>query len=512
MKLLNVELFRRKQVTVCLLLVLSCCFFSHALMGVESKSNGDINVYEKKQLFIFPMVCNNHISSERKDFLENQLYKMFVIDFKRIDYCSIKAEDTIDSFLQDAHAYILKNIKSITTKRLQPDGKFKEEMVTAEDLLKTTENAFVLVPVIDSLKKEAVCKKNSTDYIYTMYVHFDIYSTKTKEKLKTLQINNKTNLLGSLASISGGFEVDNSDLAGLPEETQKDEETFRSSSTGLFVVLKKQLKEMPEFRITAALSKVNHTSFGFDMGKDSSIKIDHRYKTYVTTADGKQKMTGFGKIRTVADSSSEAQILIGHPTEGDQVMEEPKVGINVTAGLGVMPCNIALSDSYNDYAVTGSHMCLLLGLEYELGPVIGASELYAGLNLRLGSPAFAPTSFIIYGDKYVAQVIVNAGVIKKFYFRRFALQLGGFLGVHAASIAELHSDYDKITGGSIGFTLNSQLEIMIAPSVSAYGGINLDVYPNPAELDVDGDTYDFPKGASWKAVGLGLNFGLKVTL
>jgi len=476
-------------------------------------TNGDLKSYERKSLFIFPILINNNISSSlindaRKDFLLHQMFKMFVLDFRRIDSFNVSSDDSIDAFLQDTHSYIEKNVKDITLKRLEPDGKLKEAVLTSDSLIKTTEDSFVLVPFLDFVEREVVQGDKTASYIYNMYVHFDIYKTKTKEKIKTLRINNKKNWIGALASFTGSLQVDNSDLYGLPEEEKKDEESFRDSIAGLFTVLKKQLKEIPEFCITAELSMVKRSKFGFDMGNDTGIKIDERYKTYVKHADGRKKMTGFGKIRTVKGSYSEAQILIGKPTEGDQVIEDPKIGINAIGAYGIMPLQIAmpLDGIYAIDIVGGTHKCLFFGLEYEMGPTLGWSEYYTALNLRIGAPA--PTSF--WGNYYtVSQVIINLGVVKKMYLKRLALNLGGFFGVHNAAITDSYSN--ETSGTSIGFTANAGLEFMVTPSLSAFGAFTLDYYPNPATLEYNNNEEDFPDGWQWNSIGLSMNFGVKVT-
>lgn len=499
---------RNKKIFIGLVFFFSLtCFSVFALTGNGTNSDDDLKIYEKKTLFIFPILHSSNISptllsNERKDFVLNQMYKMFVLDFKRIDFYDVKADESIDSFLQDAHSYIVKNIKQITVKRMQPDGKFNEAVVTEEEILKTTENSFALVPFIDSIKAEPL---SSGGYVYNMYLHFDVYSTKTKAKIKTLLINNDKNLLGILSSTTGSLLVDNSDLDGLPEEVQKDEKSFRNSMAGLFAVLKKQLKEMPEFCITAELSMVSNSAFGFDMGEDTGIHIDHRYKTVVHQSDGKKKMTGFGKIRKVKKSYSEAQILIGKPQEGDQVIEEPKVGINIAGGFGVAPLHIAISSGD---VVSGSHKCLFLGAEYELGPITNMSEWYTTFNLRIGLPS--PEKYF-YEQVKVSQILLNLGVVKKIYLKRLALNFGGFIGFNSATLT--YNIYNEMKGSSIGFTMNAGLEFMITPSLSAFGGFNLDMYPNPSELeDEDGYKYDFPDGYAWNARGLSLNFGVKVTM
>lgn len=504
----NLKRYGSKNVLFCLILFVSLtCFFSYDLNANESTNGntGDLKIYEKKSLFIFPVLNNADIDTSvlndrRQQFLTGLMYQMFVTDFRRIDFFDVKSDLSIDTFLQDAQSYVRKNIKHITALRLQPDGKFKEAMVTSEELLKTTENSFALVPFIDSIERRVVKGKKSTGYSYDIYVHFDVYSTKTKEKISTLRINNKRNVIGILASFTGSLMLDHSDLEGLPEEEKKDEKSFRNAIAGLYTVLKKDMKEMPEFKLMGALSRVSRSSFGFDMGHDTGIKIDHRYKTYVSKANGDRKMTGFGKIRKVKDTYSEAQILIGRPQEGDQMEEDPKVGINIVGAFGTAPLHINLGDD----VVVGSHSCLFLGAEYELGPGLGLSEWYFALNLRMGLPKPEEQ----FAAATVSQVFLNLGMLKKIYFRRFALNLAGYVGAHGASVT---STWEEINGSSVGFTLNAALEVMLTPSISAYGGINLDFYPNPSKYKVDDYEDEFPPYGEWNAKGLSFNFGAKVT-
>jgi hypothetical protein len=514
----NLKSYRSKGMLFSLILFFSLsCIFSNTLMGndqggsKEKQGNevGQLKTYQQKSLFIFPLLCNNSISSgvlndQRKQFMAHQLYKMFVTDFKRINFYDVKSDDTIDNFLQDAQSYIRKNVKHITALRMNDDGKFKEAMVTGADLFKTMGNSFALVPYIDSVESKVVKDDDSTRYRYNMYIHFDIYNTMTKERLKTLKINNKKNILGSLASVTGSMQVDNSDLEGMSERRKQDEESFRNATAGLYTILKKELRRMPQFSIMATLSQVSASKFGFDMGKDTGIKIDHRYRTYVSKADGSKKMTGFGKIRKVKTGYSEAQTLIGKPQEGDQVMEDPKVGINLVAGYATAPLQISMG---NGDIVSGLQPCALVGIEYGVGSLLKVSELYTALHLRVGAPKADETFTLGYDSG--TQIIVDFGLLKKFYLRRFSLNIGGYVGYHSADVTIAE---EEITGAGFGFTLNAGLEIMLSPSFGLYGAANYDMYPNPSKLkDQDDDEYDFPTGWEWNAKGLSFNLGAKVT-
>ncbi|MCP4155812.1 MAG: hypothetical protein GY757_49260 [bacterium] len=505
--------FKSLVITTVLLFIVLCRL---PIAAEVQYATGELKEYERKSLFIFPINYNQDINSriltpERLDFVAHQLHKMFVNDFRRISFYGIKLKDSFDTFLEDADGFIHTNAREISALRMTVNETFKEAMVTAEDLKKTIENSYAVVPCIDSVEKKIVKGKKSTSTIYNMYIHFDIYKTKTKEKIATLNINNKRNILGALASVTGGYQVDNSDLAGLPKNVRKDEISFRDALAGLFTVLKKDMKSMPEFRIVGTLSMVSGAKFGFNMGNDTGIKIDHRYRTYVTKANGRSKLTGFGKIRKVEEAYCEAQTLIGKPQEGDQVREDPKVGINVVGGFGVAPLQIG---SEEDDFVAGSHMCVFLGVEYELGPIFGMSETYTTFNLRMGLPK--PEK--LYDDFIdVSQIFLNLGITKKIYWKRLALNIGGEIGIHSASLRLKSSYYDieweEMKGSGFGFSLHGGMEILITPSISAYGILQLDFYPNPSKLtDEDDYEHTLEDDANWNAKGIGLNFGIKVTL
>jgi|GEM_PF-1390713 len=479
----------------------------------EPPAPGELKTYERKSLFIFPILYSkatgaNALSAKRQWFLKEQMEKMFAEDFGRIDAYDVKAKKSIDVFLKDAHAFMENNSKEITGRRKTVDGKLQEALVDSKDIRKTVENSFAIVPFIDSVEKEVVKGEKSTDYVYNMYIHFDVYETSTKQKLKTLKINNKKNVLGVLSSVTGSFQVDNSDLEGLPEGVRKDEESFRNAIAGLLAVLKKKVKEMEQFRISAVLTTLTGTRFGFGMGHDTGIKIDQRYKAFVTKDDGSRKMTAFGKIRKVEASASEAQILIGRPEEGDQVEEDPKVGINVSGGFGLVPLKITL-DGY--VIASGLNPCLSLGAEYELGPILKISELYATLNLRIGLPG---TEEEFANDMSISQVFYALGVTKKFYWRRLALNVGGEFGAHAATITSTSYRYffDEAKASGMGFSIHAGAEILISPSISAYGRLNLDMYPTPTTYEEDGYELTMSTSDEWNAAGISMNLGIKVAL
>lgn len=472
-------------------------------------SKGKLEVYEKKTLFIFPVVYGPEIdhgviSDSRKHYLKELLHYMFVIDFKRINYYSLNAESSVDTFLVDAQAYIRNNIREISTRRLQPDGKLNEEMVTEQDLLKTSENSFLLVPYIDSIERKTIGGGDCENYEYYAYLHFDVYSTKEKLKIGSFPINNENNIIGMLASGISAPVLSLGELEHLSKSQKNDELSFRKVMGKLFTVLKNKLKQMPQFRLKGELTFVGASTFGFDMGRDNGIRIDERYKTWVTKENGQKNMTGFGKIRKVKESFSEAQTLIGSPEEGDQLEEDPKLGVTILGGYGMAPITLRINGIN---VSSGPHTCILFGLEYELGPSLGLSEWYSILNFRVGSPKQEHGSYSKYNS--MAHLLVNIGLLKRFCFGRFSLNFSGALGLNNVV---LKKSWSEISGSGIGFTFKSSLEMLLTPEFSLYGGCVLDFYANPGKIKIDNFKEDFPSGWEWNARGLSINVGAKLTI
>lgn len=477
----------------------------------------ELTKYERKTLFIFPVqyapAATGEMNRDREVFVEKQLYKMFVADFKRVDFFDVN-KGSLQSFLDNAAAFVRANVRDIAAQRMEADGKFKEAMVTADDLIKTLNHSYAAVPYIDSIEVQTKEKKVKnvkgetevyTTYTYNMSMHFDIYSTETKEKIHTLKANNKTSIMGALMSGFGGFQVDNSDLKDLPREEREKQENFRSSVAGLFEIVKKDMRNTPEFTISAVVTMIGGGKFGFDYGKDSGIKIDHRYKTFTYTADGKMKMKSFGKVRKVDEAKSEAQILIGSAEEGDQAKEDGKLGLNITAGFGFT--TIKWEDHYFHLinpslpvveVTNAMHPSLSIGVEYGLGPITNISELYFTMNGRMimmkdEYDANVMGTDIVYEPEFSTYVI-DAGVMKKFYLNRIGVNIGASVGYFMITNTFNYnpSMVWEYKGSGIGATIRGGAEFLVTPEIAVFGNLQYDIYSSPTnwELTVNGETVD----------------------
>lgn len=432
----------------------------------------ELQKYERKTLFLFPVqyaaAAADDVNDFRQQWAERQLYQMFVRDFKRIDFYDVQG-GTLEEFLNNADAFIKANAQQIAASRMEVDGRFKEALVTLDDLLRNIEHSYALVPVVDAIKETQKTDKNGrTMIVYDMKMHFDVYSTAKKEKIYTFTgdtdvlfsslgktgtvikdigslfmpettkgledlSNSLSATFSSFASLAGKYKLDLTDLGSMSKEDRERESSYRVSFAGLYYGIKNDLQKVPEFSFASIVTTVADGRFGFDAGKDIGIKIDDRFKTYVYTETGDLKFKSFGKVRRVGEQESLSQILIGEPEEGDQVKEDPAWGLNIAAGLMLRTLRFDYEEIGLDYAETVT--VFWAHMEYDLGPILTIPELYINTKVLINDGG---TEFW-------------AGLQKKWYFSRLAVSIGGSYAI---------TDDLIIVNGGLEYLVSSRVSLI----------------------------------------------------
>lgn len=489
----------------------------------------ELETYERKSLFLFPAQFSADIdpalvTQERREKIDTEIYNMVVKEFTRVDFFDVQAEQSFTAFLENADAYIRNNARDIASQRMDADGKFKEAMVTLDDLLKTLENSYALVPYVDSIKEEVKTKSFQegdkevdlpVSYKYVIYMHLDLYSTSTGAKLRTIKVNNGSNLMGMLFSSVGDSLVNDDSRKTEDELEALKTRQFNAAVSGLLTVLKKDMRAIPEFQIKAVASTVTAGSIGFDMGKDTGIRMDQRYKAYTYDAEGNRHMTAFAKIRKIDANYSEAQVLIGRSEEGDQIIEDPKLGLNIYAGLAFVPFKLAVMNDDHVF-IEGQHAAFLAGAEYSLASSLNISELYLTANARIAAPSFEdPETSPGLTDEWSMNVsTIDVGLMKKFYLSRLAIT-AGLSGTYSSYSWVLDEGAEEYSAHSIGMTVRGGAEILITPEFTAFGQLTYDVLGNPSEIteEISGDTWSMEEMwlEDFNAGGIGLAFGIGIT-
>lgn len=337
------------------------------------------------------------------------------------------------------------------------DEHYKEERITGETLDKLIAGAYVLVPSISDYRVskdvEKKTNKESKDY-WVAKLSVD-YTLKVEvwnaSNIGSDAEPNWEPFMESSFSISGHGSESETFYKKVEVKNVRDEMAEQALEKSLFLLnlqLSKSLRQLEMFKIKASVTSANvkNDVVKFDFGNDVGLRVDDPFKVvyYEKKKDGSKKNVevAYVKTRKIGKNETQAQILIlknpykVKPSEiinpGDQIIEHPKMGLNVYFRLGQAPFSIEpdsegvwmyYNDGVDDYyfesdqeAVSGVPS-LAIGAEFDLGQYTGTPELYLFNDYTL------LLNFPLLGG------IGELGVRKKFYKRQLSANIGAAVGV-----------------------------------------------------------------------------------
>ncbi len=501
--------------TILILSVALSSICAHAMA-----QEGDLEKSRKKTLFIFPIEYGRNaqgVPSARKQWIEEQFYKTFVTTFERFDFIAMPESAQFEPFLVDANSYLEEHAREVVQKRKEPDGRIGEARVTLDDLKQAVADGYVFVPVFDIVKR---VKDEEDDVNFKVAAHLDIYSTVDAEKIALV-----TGSTESVGGLLGAFRVF-ADQMGIGDLTaqNKVEQAFRGSVNGVFEEIKTNVRKLDQFSLKALVTSSSMNTFTFDLGRNFGVRLDKRYKTWAISESGERtKMLGFGKVRDIGESRSTCQVLIGGASEGDQVVEDARFGINIAPMVGVVPWETDGFDVLDNALIwdpvdgdiifelpkdeTGLKLILGLSLEYNIAWLTNVSELYL-----VAEGGLVPVEDLFVWD-------AMGGLRKKFYFRRLAAWgtvKGGAISINFIDTGLFDSEKtqseegDDATVYGIGFDLGA--EMLLTPDISLRGQVGWVGFPKQTVLLVWDWREDDIKAATVKSAGITFAFTLSFTI
>jgi len=486
--------------------------------AVVSPVQAQLQRSEKKTLFVFDTryaESFKDMTSARERWARSKFLETFVTTFERFDFVDVAASGDLDGFLADANAYLEQHAQELVQLRKQPDGRIGEARVTLDDLKAAVANGYAFVPTIDKVKMEKIKQeKGGHRYEFKINAHIDIYRTTDKSLIGTVRGTSEGigGVLGSMKMLAQAA------LLGDAEE-DKEERAFESAMDGVYEQMKTEIRKMDEFSLKAVATDTELNAFSFDLGKDFGVRMDRRYKAWSLDMQGKpQKMEAFAKVRRIEEKRSRAQVLIGRASEGDQVIEDARFGLNITPRIGVIPWKAegfdaieGLSFNFLDPNVVfalppdeeGRKVDIGLQLEYNTAWLVGISELYL-----IAEGGWVPIENMTVWNGM-------GGIRKKWYFRRLAaygtLKFGG-IGVDFIDTDFLDDpDVEKGSDATVyGVGLDVGGELLLTPDVALRAQIGFAGYPKQTVLLVynQGEW----KTAQITSAGVTFAFGMSWTL
>jgi hypothetical protein len=330
--------------------------------------------------------------------------------------------------------------------------------------------------------------------------------------------------IGRSQGWKGGAISRSSEKDGDPSDSE-DRKVFRDVVEVNCKNIGLETKRLDAFKLRGGVTEVSATGMRLSLGTREGVGLDDTYwiEENEETESGQIIKTrrGFVKVRSVGNNrkdpsaTSYAQVITGtNYSAGLDATELPLLGINALLSFTTFPARVS---TFNQtFAIPPS--LVLDNAQYDFGikvlseskPAVGAmaavqmslahtaniSELWfhVGGNIGITSvdgkfyvPTFNSSKQITGRDSVDIGASltgnISAGLVKKFYFRRYGLILQAdvkysLLRMSAKGKDETNSDdvTYKLTNGALGFDGRAGLEVYLSPTFSIGAAAEYDLY------------------------------------
>jgi hypothetical protein len=411
--------------------------------------------------------------------------------------------------------------------------KAKAAGMSASQLESILNSGFFYIPFVEkyerTIKKDTREEKDNKGKVVKK-VPFTKYTHELKLGLLWYKLNvDRLNIVSvvfigrsqgwSTGSIERSKEKDD-DKEGNPD-SEAFEDVVNTSCKNIAI----ETKRLDAFSLTGGVTETTATGLRLSVGNREGVGLDDTYwiEEMEETETGQIIKTrrGFVKIRDVADnkkdesSTSYAQVISGtNYSPGLSAVELPLLGLNgLLAGvtfpasvgefnskLTSIPKNLLGSSNYefgikvnteskNAYGLMGAIQTSLAHSTKisEFWGHIGVNVGLVNVDGKLYIPKFNSSKVIVGTDSVDLGTSwtgsIHAGVVKKFYFRRYGFLLQAdvkyaLFRMGGKGKDETNSDdvTYKLTNGAIGFDLRAGLEIYMTPNFSVGAAAEYNVY------------------------------------
>ncbi len=344
--------------------------------------------------------------------------------------------------------------------------------ITAEQLMKVMNSAFIYIPVISSLKVEREKDVISVEITAGAIWYRVIYDESGASDLKFV-VMKETRGKG-IAKIGKQFKYKN-------EKISDQEYAFRTAIEALARDLQVATREIPEFRLGVQVAEVYSNHIAFPMGTKEGVKIDDGFDLVEVQENpqGEIKLVnvGFVRITNVADNRtnpsafSRAQIIIGGRLEpGIYASERPKLPFDLVVKIANNPFTIK-SDDGKINKMTGYS----IGAEllYDLGKNANVPQLWIGAGIFFGGGSSGNLDIIKNINEFKGQepsvsiLEIRGSLLKKFYFRRLCAFGRVDLILEGTGFSRKEGDLEyRLSHSSLGLGVGIGSEYVATPDIN----------------------------------------------
>jgi len=355
--------------------------------------------------------------------------------------------------------------------------KAKDLGITAEDLEKIMNSAYIFVPFLDSC---VTAKKRGADPI-KLYGGIAWYRLSTQREESSITFIDTVKAQGSLVMAS---------IFRLYSPSDKTAQ-FRQLADCLAKNLQFATRRISEFSLAVTLRRVDGGTVWFGLGEKEGVNKDDKY--YVmelvedTSGNIHEKRLGFVRVIKVGDNQAnpkamtKAKVVHGSQFEkGMFVSEHALTPLEICLKVNVIP--VALKQGWLDYNSikyfevptdrTADAYVGGLSIHYNLVKALNLSQTYVTFEIQMGAMRLKANLWDQQYQTDIGGIIgMHGGVMKKFYCGPLAIVNGVKFGGHSLLVTEKVEEINHKFESRVvtGFTFDLGVELALSINVNLGG-------------------------------------------
>ena len=460
-----------------LLAIFGCVLLTGVLHAAE--------ISEKQDIAIFGLTTYSHTIPEAiLGFTDSSINNVFV-NLKRftvLGYGEYRLEERdIDRFIE--------RIRDLRSEKAKGEGEYDEKfgtvVIRGEDFDRIVNSFLVVLPTLSRYDVQVVYQEVKRGVF--------VYRVKSYEVTAVIDI--------TFVNVKEGTREESVRITGTGSAATED--TAGSSAVQNAVsMLTQRIRGLDTFKIKSGVIQRKGATVFFELGSDIGVKPGDEYEVMTrreigTTGRVTFLPTGLVRVRKTYPDVSEAQIVIEEAriTEGDQLFEIAKLGIEGSLALGIMRVNIpdmyydivvkedvgtdsfamSLNQQAVEYAVdAGIRVSKSLGYNFK-----GVFDATAIINLPLmGFLGEIGASGALHTGRFSFELLAGGGVLYMTTFQRSLYKWTVFdpLIINGTWIDYNNDPMMSIYGLAVGLKGGVGVTFLVNRDISLHAGFNYRLY------------------------------------
>jgi len=400
--------------------------------------------------------------------------------------------------------------------------KGREFGLTEDQLLKLMSSAYIYLPYITTITKSY----NNTEFTYSLEGGILWYRVYIAPDGTVSLIQKQSATASGIGTADAAKAKDYSMfLLGHAEIPTTVEQNAQYNAVQAWIKnLGVRMKEMPEFALSAQImERLPGRKFSAELGFREGVHLDDGFfiaELYEdSTGDLQKRIVGYSRIIQTGDNRDESnrnvrsqvQAFYGIPVEGAVIMENPRLGIDLSVAMGYrFGMNIPQEASWTPFVGEVFNGDATSQLEfnfifaYNLAPIVGIRQLFYDLEVDFGIPVVEYNPGVENGSALT--VAAYTGLNKKLWSGRNALSFGAKVGYDRFVTTSTWGGYNiSLAANILGFRGNVDYHYMLSPNWQFNIGLDLKACTPPfsSSLIIDEEEWDLGGSSVHEDISLG---------